>query len=69
VDALSDREFRVFRLMGQGHATKEIAQAMGISTKTVDTHRENMKWKLGCGNGTELLLRARDWVRDHRDGS
>lgn len=69
VDALTDREFRVFRLMADGLSTKEIAQTMGISTKTVDSHREKMKWKLGCNNGTELLLMARDWLRDNPGGS
>ncbi len=59
---LSDREFQVFRLMGEGHSTKEISKLLEISTKTVDSHRENMKAKLGCTNSTELLLQARDWL-------
>ncbi len=62
IDTLSDREFQVFRLMGEGRSTKEISKLLEISTKTVDSHRENMKAKLGCSNSTELLLQARDWL-------
>jgi DNA-binding NarL/FixJ family response regulator len=62
IETLSDREFQVFRLMGEGRSTKEISKLLEISTKTVDSHRENMKAKLGCTNSTELLLQARDWL-------
>jgi DNA-binding NarL/FixJ family response regulator len=62
IETLSDREFQVFRLMGEGRSTKEISKLLEISTKTVDSHRENMKAKLGCSNSTELLLQARDWL-------
>ena len=62
IETLSDREFQVFRLMGEGRSTKEISKLLEISTKTVDSHRENMKVKLGCSNSTELLLQARDWL-------
>lgn len=62
IETLSDREFQVFRLMGEGRSTKEISKLLEISSKTVDSHRENMKAKLGCSNSTELLLQARDWL-------
>ena len=62
VEVLSDREFQVFRQMGEGRTTKDIASALGISTKTVDSHRENMKAKLKCSTSTELMLVARDWL-------
>jgi DNA-binding NarL/FixJ family response regulator len=63
ISALTEREFQVFRLLGEGRSTKVIAGTMGIRVKTVESHRENMKLKLGCANGTELLLLARDWLR------
>lgn len=62
VETLSNREFHIFRLMGAGHSTKEIAQRLEISSKTVDSHRENIKAKLQCHNSTEVLLQARDWL-------
>lgn len=62
VEILSDREFQVFRLIGEGRSTKDIGTALGISTKTVDSHRENMKTKLKCATSTELMLLARDWL-------
>jgi DNA-binding NarL/FixJ family response regulator len=61
--ALTEREFQLFRLLGEGRSTKDIAGTMGIRVKTVESHRENMKLKLGCATGTELLLLARDWLR------
>ncbi|WP_193213576.1 response regulator [Luteolibacter marinus] len=62
IDKVTDRELEVFRLIGEGHSTKEISGILKISSKTVDSHRENLKNKLGCANGTELLLQARDWL-------
>jgi DNA-binding NarL/FixJ family response regulator len=63
IETFSDREYQVFRLLAEGHSTKEIALRLKISSKTVDSHIEHMKGKLGSPNKTELLLRARDWLR------
>lgn len=62
VEALTEREFQVFCMMGEGHGTKEIARRLAISTKTVDSHREHMKVKLGCTTSTDIMLQARDWL-------
>jgi DNA-binding NarL/FixJ family response regulator len=62
VESLTEREFQVFCLMGEGLATKDIARHLAISTKTVDSHREHMKLKLGCSSSTEMMLQARDWL-------
>lgn len=62
VESLTEREFQVFCLMGEGHGTKEIARRLAISTKTVDSHREHMKLKLGCATSTDIMLQARDWL-------
>lgn len=59
---LSDRELEVFRLLGQGWTTREIAGQMQISPQTVSTYRERIKHKLGISNATELLRRAVAWV-------
>lgn len=68
IERFSDREYQVFRLLADGHSTKEIAQRLSISTKTVDSHIEHMKGKLGCANKTDLLLQARDWLRSTQGG-
>jgi DNA-binding NarL/FixJ family response regulator len=55
LDALSDRELEIFNLIGQGLATRQIAEKLGLGTKTVDTHREHIKQKLGFATANELL--------------
>lgn len=61
VDHLSDREFEVFRLLGEGLSVKQIALRMEISPKTVEYYRENSKRKLGLGSSAELLHFAIKW--------
>ena len=58
VDALSDRELEVLRLIGQGYKTGEIAHALKRSVNTVDTHRANIKRKLNLKSGAELARLA-----------
>lgn len=59
---LSDRELQVFELIGAGVTTRDIATRLGLSVKTVETHRENIKRKLDIPSGAELLNRAKFWV-------
>jgi DNA-binding NarL/FixJ family response regulator len=59
---LSDRELQVFELVGRGHTTGEIAKALRLSPKTIETHRQRIKAKLGIDSGTKLLIRAAQWV-------
>jgi len=61
-DRLTDRELEVFRLLGNGLATREIAEKLHRSIKTIQSHRENIKHKLGCRNAAELVQRAVRWV-------
>jgi DNA-binding NarL/FixJ family response regulator len=69
VEALTNREFQVFQQLAEGRSTKQVAARMGISTKTVDSHREKMKVKLGCSTIPEMMLLARDWLGgSRRDG-
>ena len=55
---MTDREVEVFALLGRGLAPAEIGRRLGVSVKTVDTHRERIKTKLGLRSGGELLRRA-----------
>lgn len=63
VSGLSDRELQVFRLLGAGKRTKEIAEGLKLSPKTVETYRENIKHKLDLTNATALIHRATEWVQ------
>lgn len=58
VEQLTDRELEVFVLMGQGLTTRQIAEAMMISPKTVDSHRGRIRTKLGAPTTAELARRA-----------
>ncbi len=59
---LTDREFEVFQLIGRGQGTADIAAQLGLSPKTVDVHRANLKRKLGLADGTALVRHAVRWV-------
>jgi DNA-binding NarL/FixJ family response regulator len=59
---LTDREFEVFQMIGRGSSTREIAQQLGLSTKTVDVHRGNLKAKLDLKDTTALVRHAVRWV-------
>jgi DNA-binding NarL/FixJ family response regulator len=65
VDRLSDRELQVFQLIAGSFSTREIAEQFHLSVKTVETHRENIKSKLGLENATELNEFARVWAREN----
>ena len=61
VEKLSDREFEVFQLLGQGQGTRQIAQHLHLSIKTVEVHRANIRRKLELGTGGELVRYAIRW--------
>lgn len=63
-DGLTDRELQVFRLLGSALSTRGIAESLGVSVKTIEAHRENIKNKLGLQSGAELVARAALWVRE-----
>lgn len=60
--ALTDREFEVFTLLGKGVSSKEIADRLCLSPKTVGSHRDHIKKKLGIQKNSELMQRAVAWV-------
>jgi DNA-binding NarL/FixJ family response regulator len=62
VSTLTDREFEVYRLLGQGKEPHDIARTLHLSIKTVDTHRAHIRQKLGLRNATELIHHATRWV-------
>jgi len=62
VRRLTDREFEVFQLIGQGVGTREIAGRLHLSVKTVEVHRANIKEKLSLTNATELVRFAIRWL-------
>src|ERR1035437_4023300 len=62
VKRLSDREFEVFQLIGQGIGTREIAGRLHLSVKTVEVHRANIKEKLQLTTATELVRYAVRWL-------
>lgn len=59
---LSPRELEIFTLLGEGYSTKEIAARLSLSPKTVDTHRDHLKKKIGIPNNNRLLRHAVEWV-------
>jgi len=62
IDTLSDRELEVFRLIGQGLKTQEIATQMHLSAKTVETYRDRIRTKLNLCTGQELNRYALLWI-------
>ncbi len=64
LELLSDRELEVFELTGKGESTKEIAERLHVSVKTVDTYRARIKEKMDLKSANELLRRAVQWVDD-----
>jgi DNA-binding NarL/FixJ family response regulator len=67
--SLSNRELQVLRLLGQGQSTREAAAQLKLSFKTIETHRENIKHKLGLADAAELIAHATRWVlRESKTG-
>lgn len=66
IDRLTDRELQVLGLIGQGLQTRDIAQRLHLSTKTVDAHREHIKKKLNLDSAAKLVRYAVHWVQFER---
>jgi DNA-binding NarL/FixJ family response regulator len=62
IEGLTDREFEVFRFIGLGRSTRDIADQLHLSPKTVDVHRSHIREKLGLKGSTELVRHAVRWV-------
>ncbi len=62
IEHLTDRELEVFRLIGEGRSTRQIAGELHLSVRTVEAYREYIKAKLNLKNATELVQHAFHWV-------
>jgi DNA-binding NarL/FixJ family response regulator len=65
IDTLSDRELEVFRLIGQGLKTADIAAQLHLSIKTVETYRDRIREKLDLSDGAELARCALQWMLEN----
>lgn len=69
IQSLSDREFEVFQLVGQGKSTREIAERLHLSPKTVDVHRTHIREKLDLRDVTALVRYAVRWLETQNSGA
>jgi len=68
-EALTDRELEVFRLIGRGLSTREIAERMKLGVKTIGTYRDRIKQKLCLKSAAELTRRAVLWTEKDNFGN
>jgi DNA-binding NarL/FixJ family response regulator len=68
ISALSDRELEVFCLIGEACGTREIAEELHLSIKTVETYQAHIKEKLSLHSGRELIRHAIQWKIDEKSG-
>lgn len=66
LERLSDRELEVFQMIGQGLRTRQIAEKLCLSVKTIESYREHIKEKLSLENSTELFQHALHWVQSQQ---
>lgn len=67
IQNLSNRELEVFELLGRGNGTKQVAEGLGLSVKTIETYRSNIKSKLGLSSSSQLLKEAAVWVNSLKE--
>jgi len=67
-EQLGDRELEILGLIAKGLGSREIAKALHLSIKTVDSHREHIKTKLGLTRATELVNYALNWAHSDKPG-
>ena len=68
IEQLSDREFEIFELLGEGKSTREIARQLHLSPKTVDVHRSHIKRKLELKDSISLIRYAVRWIETEGSG-
>ena len=68
VNLLASREREVFHLLGTGKTTRQIAQELDLSVKTIETYRGRIKQKLQITNANELIQQAVQWVDSRNSG-
>lgn len=62
IDKLSDREFEVFQMIGNGMTARDIAEKLALSINTIESHKRHIKEKLNLKNSTELVKNAVQWM-------
>jgi DNA-binding CsgD family transcriptional regulator len=65
---LSNRELQILHMIGKGMSTRETAESLNLSIKTVESHRQRIKRKLNLNTGTQLVQYAVNWFTG-REGS
>jgi DNA-binding NarL/FixJ family response regulator len=65
IENLSDREMHIFQLLGSGLGTRQIAHSLKLSVKTIESHRENIKRKLGLSSSRDLVECATKYVEEN----
>ena len=65
IDSLTDREKEIFELIGHGLTTREIAEKLGGSPRTVEVHRAKIKKKLECETAAQVVRAAVQWVEQN----
>jgi DNA-binding NarL/FixJ family response regulator len=68
IELLSDRELEVFRMLGRGTGTRQIAEQMGVAVATINSFRNRIKEKLQLKTSTEVMLHAIHWVQREHSG-
>jgi len=66
IERLSDRELEVFRLIGSGKGTRQVAEQLNLSVKTIETYRAHLKEKLNLENASALVQTAVQWVESQK---
>lgn len=69
IDRLSNREIQILHLIGKGLSTRQTAEALALSVKTVESHRQRIKKKLNLTTGTQLVQYAVNWFSGRGEGS
>ena len=64
IEKLSDRELEVYRMLGQGKMTRQIAAELNLTIATINSFRNRIKEKLGLKNSAELVMHAIQWTRE-----
>ena len=69
IDRLSNRELQILHMIGKGMSTRETAQSLNLSIKTVESHRQRIKRKFNLQTGTQLVQYAVNWFTGREAGS
>jgi DNA-binding NarL/FixJ family response regulator len=68
IDRLSNRELQILHMIGKGMSTRETAQSLNLSIKTIESHRQRIKRKLNLATGTQLVQYAVNWFTGREAG-